>query len=44
MIRIAVAIACLMLAGCEKPVEENQLPSYSDMGAAQDLQEALTKP
>lgn len=38
---IALAI---ILSGCGKPIEKNDLPTYSDMGAAQDAQEALTKP
>jgi PBP1b-binding outer membrane lipoprotein LpoB len=32
----------IILSGCSKPAEKNELPSYSDMGAAQDAQEALT--
>lgn len=44
MIRAIFALLFLSLAGCGKPIEENDLPTYSDMGAAQDAQEALTKP
>jgi hypothetical protein len=35
-------VLAIILSGCSKPVEQNELPSYSDMGAAQDAQEALT--
>jgi hypothetical protein len=37
-----ILILSIILSGCSKPVEKNELPSYSDMGAAQDAQEALT--
>jgi hypothetical protein len=35
-------ILAIILSGCSKPVEKNELPSYSDMSAAQDAQEVLT--
>jgi hypothetical protein len=41
---IKVVLVCLLLSGCSKQVEQNDLPTYSDMGAAADAQEALTKP
>ena len=34
---IRVVLACLILAGCDKPANiSDSLPEYSDMGAAAD--------
>jgi hypothetical protein len=41
---VKIVMVCILLSGCSKPIEQNDLPSYSDMSAAEDLQEALTKP
>ena len=41
---LKIVIVCLLLSGCSKPIKQNDLPAYSDMGAAADAQEALTKP
>lgn len=38
---LAIAI---LLSGCTKPANYDDLPEYSDMSAAKDAQEALTKP
>jgi hypothetical protein len=42
---VKIIILCLALSGCSEPIyRENELPSYSDMSAAKDAQEVLTKP
>ena len=41
---VKIVLVCALLVGCSKPIERGDLPSYSDMSAAEDLQEALTKP
>lgn len=33
---IWVLVAALLLAGCSKPADPQDLPAYSDMGAAAD--------
>lgn len=44
MIKWTILALALAFSGCKKPSPQDDLPSYSDMGAAEDAQKALTKP
>ena len=41
---ILITCLALVLSGCQEKPNYDELPEYSDMSAAKDLQEALTKP